>query len=409
MDDSYLNTLEGLLSLGSGAVAQPVSGLGGLLALLAGGTSEQAAKGVKNIQNALTYEPRSKEGKRFVSDVAGLLAPIGNAIEGAQTGAGDYIFDKTGSPLAGALTQALVGGAPDIAGGILGAKVLPKGQSYTIGDIGTQSSRFGGKQRGLFAGINAKGADLNALDKAKEMLGSGRSMTDVFTETGWFVGKDGKWRWEIDDSAASLTGAGQGVYGDVLKHNNLYGQYANDVMNIDTVTGEQKYKQGGYNPYEDNGPDYFPTQEEISAYTPNDILKRKTLLHEAQHAIQHREGFNTGGSPADFIEDIYARQEKAMEKVRDLNLTMNNAVKVMDEGKSLGNDFMYQMGRDAYDTAMAERARLIEIGQLDPMTEAMRMYRNLAGEREARAVEYRSDMSPEQRRATPPTSLFGSL
>lgn len=49
------------------------------------------------------------------------------------------------------------------------------------------------------AGENAKTADMNALKQAKRMLRSGESIEEISKKTGWFVGMDGRWRFEIPD------------------------------------------------------------------------------------------------------------------------------------------------------------------------------------------------------------------
>ncbi|MFR8291350.1 MAG: LPD23 domain-containing protein, partial [Dysosmobacter welbionis] len=46
----------------------------------------------------------------------------------------------------------------------------------------------------------ARRADLDALDRAKEMERQGVAMETIFRETGWYTGADGKWRFESDDS-----------------------------------------------------------------------------------------------------------------------------------------------------------------------------------------------------------------
>lgn len=51
-----------------------------------------------------------------------------------------------------------------------------------------------------FAGRNAANADLEALDAAEEMERRGVDAETIRQQTGWFRGRDGKWRFEIDDS-----------------------------------------------------------------------------------------------------------------------------------------------------------------------------------------------------------------
>lgn len=55
-----------------------------------------------------------------------------------------------------------------------------------------------------FAGERARTADLDALAKAKEMEAAKADRRDIWSQTGWFKGTDGKWRFEIDDSGVQL-------------------------------------------------------------------------------------------------------------------------------------------------------------------------------------------------------------
>lgn len=51
-----------------------------------------------------------------------------------------------------------------------------------------------------FAGVNAKTVDFKRLTTAQIMKSRGASSEEIFNETGWFKGKDGKLRFEIPDS-----------------------------------------------------------------------------------------------------------------------------------------------------------------------------------------------------------------
>ena len=56
----------------------------------------------------------------------------------------------------------------------------------------------------MFAGRNAKTADLDALKKAQKMTDDGLDRNQILMKTGWFKGADGEWRFEIDDSDAAI-------------------------------------------------------------------------------------------------------------------------------------------------------------------------------------------------------------
>lgn len=58
--------------------------------------------------------------------------------------------------------------------------------------------------RYMFAGPSSGGADLFNLELAKELLAESRAMAYILNRTGWYMGIDGKWRYEISDDDAQL-------------------------------------------------------------------------------------------------------------------------------------------------------------------------------------------------------------
>lgn len=52
----------------------------------------------------------------------------------------------------------------------------------------------------MFAGAKAIKADIGKLDDAMKLVDNGANEADVWKQTGWFKGDDGKWRFEVDDS-----------------------------------------------------------------------------------------------------------------------------------------------------------------------------------------------------------------
>lgn len=57
-----------------------------------------------------------------------------------------------------------------------------------------------------FAGEGSQTLSQHSLKQAKELLANGTPARDVWQETGWFVGPDGKWRYEISDKSATWHG-----------------------------------------------------------------------------------------------------------------------------------------------------------------------------------------------------------
>jgi hypothetical protein len=114
-----LGNVETLGQMASGMVATPVAGLSGMaqgaynvLAPAFGGTEGRpAAQRVEEVQQGLTYQPRSEAGKVASQTVA---IPFQKLAEGANY-AGERVAEATGSPLIGAAVRA----APDLAMSLL--------------------------------------------------------------------------------------------------------------------------------------------------------------------------------------------------------------------------------------------------------------------------------------------------
>ena len=94
-------------------------------------------------------------------------------------------------------------------------------------------------ERKSFAGVKARTANKMTLQNAEKMLEQGIDAETIRKETGWFKSYDGKWRFEIDDSKAILIenpkfkteSDGEGGYfhtatlEDILEHGELYEAY----------------------------------------------------------------------------------------------------------------------------------------------------------------------------------------
>jgi hypothetical protein len=241
-------------------------------------------------------------------------------------------------------------------------------------------SDFLRQEDGMFGGIFARTADKDALAQAQEMTARGVSRDDVWRDTGWFRGVDGEWRFEINDRGAypfNDLSSGGAAASDYIAHDDLFAAYP-DMR--DTYFSR------------------LPTMEARGHYVETDDLirinhgdNRSTALHELQHAVQAREGFARGGAPS--------RSEPE-------EVDWSSISPVLDryriEGAGMGETAL-----DALDRMRAELMRagapFSEIGKLDAERRRFSdMYRKIAGEVEARNVESRMNMTPNQRRATPP-------
>lgn len=162
----------------------------------------------------------------------------------------------------------------------------------------------------ILAGVrsmnNMKGDAKDALKgrfaTAKIMEAAGDSPMDIWKQTGWYKGVEGKWRYEIPDTNAKFVAGDWGKVPEneflqldaVLDHPALFNAIPSlkDIQVIrdpDMAPGEGSYSArsdviriGAIDPAMATGLKLTPLQ---------------ILLHEVQHAVQEREGFAKGGSP----------------------------------------------------------------------------------------------------------------
>lgn len=159
---------ETALSLAGEAVAAPISGLAGIAAGAIGGGSEGAAEAVESTREFITgfTNPRTEAGKETLSSVQETLAPLGEALSGAETFLGDQVFDITGSPALAALAKSLPTAAMEIlgfkGGGRLAARTK-KGPSkrvikQNIIDSAPDVETLKGAARGVYNELDESGA-----------------------------------------------------------------------------------------------------------------------------------------------------------------------------------------------------------------------------------------------------------
>lgn len=231
---------------------------------------------------------------------------------------------------------------------------------------------------GIFAGPGARTADMSMLAKAKELAAAKAPREQIWGDTGWFQGADQKWRFEIDDNASRynrLPGTSARAE-NTLEHPELYRAYEN----IGLTPMDVKFPSEG--PF--GGQYYSEPREGIKVQAPDTEAAREIALHELQHAIQQREGFAPGSNADAFTPDVL-RQGAIQEYDAKINA-------------------LKQSGAPPSQLEELTRKR----GEVSTKTDdfwrkvALSMYRATAGEVESRNVQTRMNMTPEQRRATPP-------
>ena len=195
-----------------------------------------------------------------------------------------------------------------------------------------------------FGGENAQRADLEALDRAQDMERRGVAMENIFRETGWYTGADGKWRFEIDDSGMEYSRWGDMNRSDRAEYarfRELEGKFIDGTITQEEQTELRQLLDQGHGPGRAEEQqtlrlaDFLRHDELYQNYpqlrqaalrfadlpegthgsyntgtntiTLNNSLRdapEDTLVHEIQHAIQSAEGFSGGSSP-----EYWARRE----------------------------------------------------------------------------------------------------
>nr|DAE49466.1 MAG TPA: Type I restriction enzyme Methylase [Bacteriophage sp.] len=318
----------------------------------------------------------------------------------------------------------------------------------------------------LYAGENARTADLDALTRAAQMEADGTDARTIRRETGWFRGMDGKWRFEIDDSGMEYRRDGdarlmeesgyrrlqeltdkwaqnaqdQGEpltaeelaesekleseyydrawsekyeLADFLRHSDLFEAYP-ALRHTSVVFKETMPGIGGY---------YDKTMDAI--VLSKDLIgsPERTLVHEIQHVIQGTEEFAGGSSPnywkyknkdgQGYVSDrrfveAENRMHEAMdamppavqETVRQINRAKlaQDWDEVLRLEESLYNGPYADMYSDYTQADFDRRARTDYFKNAN----TLELYRNTAGEIEARDAANRRGYTPEQRRQLSP-------
>ncbi len=97
------SVIEPLGVVASSMVAEPLAGLAGIAQILNPFAEEGAgARAVKATKEALTFKPRTGKGEAGLQSLGETLAPVGEAIKGAEQAVGDVGFDIAG-PVGGAI------------------------------------------------------------------------------------------------------------------------------------------------------------------------------------------------------------------------------------------------------------------------------------------------------------------
>lgn len=264
------------------------------------------------------------------------------------------------------------------------------------GNVIPPSKRFNSRKNDIrFSLAGERGAA--AADKAEERtfrmdnLSVARKMEEkkkdakaIKMATGWERGADGKWRYEMPDAKIKDTmdvGGGHivkryeddmlwngGKLFDVIDAPELFKAYPQlKGVRIDTDAIMNDMPSHG---------EYDSKTNTITIHADELKYMNDILNHEIQHAIQGIEGFATGGSPTTIRGEVKKRFNEVTKQIKQLRA----------EGKEDEAKALIEKNRGLYDAYMKN--------------DDFNSYKSLAGEVEARNVQERMNMTPEERRKT---------
>jgi len=371
---NLLGPIEPGLAMGSGALGSMYGGLAGIGHALTGGNPKQASNTVKKVQNAMAYRPRTPSGQKLTQQLGSGIERAGEAITDqvpllSGQNRGEATLGLTGSPALAAAAETF---SPSdlIPGPGTAAKLAP---AMFLGLKGAKSLAGGGDLSVLDAFEVAKKMEQRGLDP--------QSIWDATAEhfrrqgkpwAGVYRGDDAKQRFEVPDDMALFQDLNDhpsmdSALGDVLYHEDLFKAMPDlEEMKVSLRNDPEQGHLGSYNPSFDEIGVNTSTQK----YDPNDS-PHQTLLHEVQHAIQQREGFQGGGN----MDMFRVGNEEGMKE--GLGMIQTEIDQLLAGGKSSPEI-------DALQGNLNE----ISVNMTDP-SYAKKSYMRLPGEAEARAVEKR--------------------
>ncbi len=292
------------------------------------------------------------------------------------------------------------------------------------------------------AGVRAQTVDRNSLQTAERLETKGKTPEQIFELTGWLRGPDGLWRFEIDDSSAKIINlekltakptkgflarmfgsrppklSGARVVNNVplpelLNHPKLFSAYPFlRQMRVNLIYGKGLGPQGNLAlRKQGNKTTYLPIQ--VVAEKKQDVLQ--VLLHELQHYIQNREGFALGSDISKGLSGAMVGKGKSAGKPplydpaqrAGQHLSYRRSILQRSHLEVLAESLLEQYELERSSDVRISASAHEEVQRLEQAIERlMRVkpdaYERSFGEYEARLIERRINLTPEERRKSFP-------
>ena len=249
--------------------------------------------------------------------------------------------------------------------------------SQSENNVNTKNDESGNDIKYSMGGLKAETADKSALEKAMELEKDGTNSEKIRKETGWFKGYDGKWRFEIDNSELEFKT-------DIEKNRAAAIELAK--MKVKSAELEEKIVNNTATKAEEN--EYYNLDEKMIEYRKgvklSDVINHPKLF-EAYPQLKNV--------------DVYYEISSVNRGVYSSNgnVIMLNPMHTIDEQKEAIIHEIQHAIQGIENFANGSNLEYWKnLGYSDE--EAMAMYYNTAGEREARDVSARRDYNAEQRK-----------
>lgn len=158
----------------SGAVAEPIAGIAGVVASLTPGLDAGVgARTVERVRGALTIDPITEDSAKVLQGVGGVLDPTLGAIGRGAQSAGEFSADVTGSPLVGTAVETGIQSIPDLLG-LKGVKQVAAFNRMQKGNRALFDQATGLPSPPLQKALDKRGMDFGAL------IGDGDNLPVIF-------------------------------------------------------------------------------------------------------------------------------------------------------------------------------------------------------------------------------------
>ena len=249
--------------------------------------------------------------------------------------------------------------------------------SQSENNVNTKNDESSNDIKYSMGGLKAETADKSALEKAMELEKDGTDSEKIRKETGWFKGYDGKWRFEIDNSELEFKT-------DIEKNRAAAIELAK--MKVKSAELEEKIVNNTATKAEEN--EYYNLDEKMIEYRKgvklSDVINHPKLF-EAYPQLKNV--------------DVYYEISSVNRGVYSSNgnVIMLNPMHTIDEQKEAIIHEIQHAIQGIENFANGSNLEYWKnLGYSDE--EAMAMYYNTAGEREARDASARRDYNAEQRK-----------